>query len=94
MHFPKEYRGHGMKIEYNKNQIQHKMSVLCGFYCIYFLHRTLKFKESPEMALSRFKNVDYNEKFITNYFQQIMIVNLIDQMMPPKNESKIIKANK
>lgn len=42
-HYPKEYevrdKKDGMKVIYNTVPYQHIKSVLCGYYCIYFLHR-------------------------------------------------------
>ena len=43
MHYPKEYENRakqdGVEVIYNTVPNQHIKSVLCGYYCIYFLHR-------------------------------------------------------
>jgi len=45
-----------LPIEYNKNQIQNDTSSLCGYYCFYFLHTYLKYKNLKKFI----------EKFNTN----------------------------
>ena len=72
MHYPEEYKQRAIKdnlnVIYNKNQVQDIKSVLCGYYCLYVLHRALIFNESFNKILSRFKSPKYNEQLIKHYF--------------------------
>ena len=75
MHYPKEYgdsaKRSGMKVMYNNIPYQNIYSVLCGSYCIYFLHRWSL--EDCYDILKRFSinDTNYNEEFIENYFRNI-----------------------
>ena len=74
MHYPKEYevraKKDGMKVIYNKVLYQHIKSVLCGYYCIYFLHRW-SLGEDYYDILQRFSinDTNHNEWFIEKYFK-------------------------
>ena len=76
MYYPKEYENRakkdGMKVIYNTVPYQHIKSVLCGYYCIYFLHRW-SLGEDYYDILQRFSinDANYNERFIEKYFKLI-----------------------
>ena len=76
MYYPKEYENRakkdGMKVIYNTVPYQHIKSVLCGYYCIYFLHRW-SLGEDYYDILQRFSinDTNYNERFIEKYFKLI-----------------------
>ena len=54
---------------YNSAQYQENSSVLCGYYCIYFINELSKNKRYSEI-LKPFSMIDYdiNEKYIKSYF--------------------------
>lgn len=77
MHYPEEYKQriyNNLNVIYTKNQIQDIKSVLCGYHCLYVLHRALIFNETFNKILSRFKSPIYNEQFI-ELFQIFGITN-------------------
>ena len=74
MPYPEEYAKRAKKdklqIIYNTSQYQELTSVLCGYYCLFILHRAMVFNEKYKDILKVFdkNNQKYNEKFIKNYF--------------------------
>ena len=72
MPYPEEYakraKKDNLQIIYNTTQLT---SVLCGYYCLFVLHRAMVFNEKYINILKVFneKNQKYNEKFIKNYFK-------------------------
>ena len=74
MPYPEEYakraKKDNLQIIYNTTQYQELTSVLCGYYCLFVLHRAMVFNENYINILKVFneKNQKYNEKFIKNYF--------------------------
>ena len=74
MPYPEEYAKRAKKdklqIIYNTSQYQELTSVLCGYYCLFVLHRAMVFNEKYVDILKVFdeNNQNYNEKFIKNYF--------------------------
>lgn len=77
MSYPEEFKQQamkdGMQLFYNNSQYQNIKSLLCGYYCLYFLHQALVHKKSFYDVLQPFSLSDtmYNERFITNYFEQL-----------------------
>ena len=75
MPYPEEYakraKKDNLQIIYNKSQYQELTSVLCGYYCLFVLHRAMVFNEKYINILKVFNkdNQKYNEKFIKNYFK-------------------------
>ena len=75
MPYPEEYAKRAEKdniqIIYNTSQYQELTSVLCGYYCLFVLHRAMVFNEKYINILKVFNknNQKYNEKFIKNYFK-------------------------
>ena len=61
-------------IIFNSAQYQDIKSVLCGFYVLYFLIESQLFNKSYFDILQPLSitNVNQNEKFIKNYFKNIM----------------------
>ena len=61
-------------IIFNNSQYQDIKSVLCGYYVLYFLRERQLFNKSYSDILQPLSitNVDHNEKFIKNYFKNIM----------------------
>ena len=61
-------------IIFNNAQYQDIKSVLCGYYVLYFLRESQLFNKSYYDILQPLSitNVDQNEKFIKNYFKNIM----------------------
>ena len=74
MPYPEEYAKRAKKdklqIIYNTSQYQELTSVLCGYYCLFVLHRAVVFNEKYIDILKVFdeNNQNYNEEFIKNYF--------------------------
>ena len=66
---PKEFTSAGKPILYNSSQYQNIKSVLCGYYCLYFLHQWSLKKDYYDI-LQPFSLTDtmFNEKFIKKYF--------------------------
>ena len=59
------------QIIYSHDEIQERNSVLCGYWCLYFLYERQKgifFKYNP-----KFNPIDHsiNHKFLINYFNVI-----------------------
>ena len=78
MPYPNEFKIRAEKDElkqilYNSTQYQHIKSVLCGYYCIYFLHQALVYDKEYHDILMPLSMTDtmYNERFISNYFRNI-----------------------
>ena len=78
MPYPNEFKMRAEKDEikqilYNSTQYQHIKSVLCGYYCLYFLHQALVYgKEYRDILMSlSMTDTMYNERFISNYFRNI-----------------------
>ena len=75
MPYPEEYAKRAKKdklqIIYNTSQYQELTAVLCGYYCLFVLHRAMVFSEKYINILKVFNenNQKYNEKFIKNYFK-------------------------
>ena len=57
---------------YNSTQYQNLFSVLCGYYCISYIHESHKGKQYYDI-IEPFShtNTNYNKQLITNYFQNI-----------------------
>ena len=73
MPYPEEYKARAkydkVKEVYNTNQYQHIESLLCGYFCLYFLNEMNKGKSFSEVLKPLMINdTIYNEEFITNYF--------------------------
>ena len=66
---PKEFTSVGKPILYNSSQYQNIKSVLCGYYCLYFLHQWSLKKDYYDI-LQPFSLTDtmFNEKLIKKYF--------------------------
>ena len=73
MPYPEEYKARAksdnVKVVYNVNHYQNIKSLLCGYFCIYFLNEMNNGKSFLKVLkpLST-TNTICNEKFITNYF--------------------------
>ena len=70
MGYPEEFTtSYGKQILYNSSQYQNIKSVLCGYYCLYFLHQWSLKKDYYDI-LQPFSLTDtmFNEKFIKKYF--------------------------
>ena len=63
MGYPEEFTSDGKQIIYNSSQYQDIKSVLCGYYCLYFLHQW-----SLILKPFNLRNTAFNEKFIKIYF--------------------------
>ena len=62
-----------MEVIYNNSQYQNIKSLLCGYYCLYFLHQACVHKKSFYDILKPFFLTDtmynvYNEQFISNNY--------------------------
>ena len=74
MPYPEEYakraKKDNLQIIYNTSQYQELTSVLCGYYCLFVLHRAMVFNENYVDILKVFNenNQKYNENFIKKYF--------------------------
>ena len=68
MGFPQEFKS-SKPVIWNSSQYQNINSVLCGYYCLYFLHQWAQGKDFYDI-LKQFSLVDttQNEKFIKEYF--------------------------
>ena len=66
--FPKEFKS-SKPVIWNSSQYQNINSVLCGYYCLYFLHQWSLGKDFYDI-LKPLSLVDtsQNEKFIKEYF--------------------------
>ena len=78
LHYPEEFKMRAEKdgikeIMYNNTDYQHIKSVLCGYYCLYFLHQALVYdKEYNDILMPLSMNdTMYNERFISNYFKNM-----------------------
>ena len=75
MPYPEEYakraKKDNLQIIYNTSQYQELTSVLCGYYCLFVLHRAVVFNENYPDILKVFNenNQKYNENFIKKYFK-------------------------
>ena len=78
MPYPEEYakraKKDNLQIIYNTSQYQELTSVLCGYYCLFVLHRAMVFNENYSDILKVFNenNQKYNENFIKNYFKNLI----------------------
>ena len=83
MHYPKEYaertKKDKMKVIFNNVPYQDIMTVLFGYYCIYFLHRWTLGEDSYDILrrLSLLNDVMYNEKFIEEYFKNFKVTECV-----------------
>ena len=70
MGFPQEFKS-SKPVIWNSSQLQNINSVLCGYYCLYFLHQWAQGKDFYDI-LKPFSLSDtmQNEKFIKEYFLQ------------------------
>ena len=70
MGFPQEFKS-SKPVIWNSSQLQNIKSVLCGYYCLYFLHQWAQGKDFYDI-LKPFSLSDtmQNEKFIKEYFLQ------------------------
>ena len=68
MGFPQEFKS-SKPVIWNSSQFQNIKSVLCGYYCLYFLHQWAQGKDFYDI-LKPFSLSDttQNEKFIKEYF--------------------------
>ena len=68
MGFPQEFKS-SKPVIWNSSQFQNIRSVLCGYYCLYFLHQWAQGKDFYDI-LKPFSLTDtmQNEKFIKEYF--------------------------
>ena len=68
MGFPQEFKS-SKPVIWNSSQFQNIKSVLCGYYCLFFLHQWAQGKDFYDI-LKPFSLVDtkQNEKFIKEYF--------------------------
>ena len=68
MGFPQEFKS-SKPVIWNSSQLQNIRSVLCGYYCLYFLHQWAQGKDFYDI-LKPFSLTDtmQNEKFIKEYF--------------------------
>ena len=68
MGFPQEFKS-SKPVIWNSSQYQNINSVLCGYYCLFFLHQWAQGKDFYDI-LKQFSLVDttQNEKFIKEYF--------------------------
>ena len=68
MGFPQEFKS-SKPVIWNSSQLQNIKSVLCGYYCLYFLHQWAQGKDFYDI-LKPFSLSDtmQNEKFIKEYF--------------------------
>ena len=68
MGFPQEFKS-SKPVIWNSSQFQNNKSVLCGYYCLYFLHQWAQGKDFYDI-LKPFSLSDtmQNEKFIKEYF--------------------------
>ena len=66
--FPQEFKS-SKPVIWNSSQFQNIRSVLCGYYCLYFLHQWAQGKDFYDI-LKPFSLTDtmQNEKFIKEYF--------------------------
>ena len=78
MLYPEEFKKRAEKdgikqILYNSTQYQHIKSVLCGYFCIYFIHQALVYDKEYLDILMPLSMADtmYNERYISNYFRNI-----------------------
>ena len=78
MPYPEEYakraKKDNLQIIYNTSQYQELTSVLCGYYCLFVLHRAMVFNENYSNILKVFNenNQKYNENLIKNYFKNLI----------------------
>ena len=78
MPYPEEYakraKKENLQIIYNTSQYQELTSVLCGYYCLFVLHRAMVFNENYPDILKVFNenNQKYNENLIKNYFKNLI----------------------
>ena len=78
MHYPEEFKKRAEKDEikeilYNNTDYQNIESVLCGYFCLYFLHQALVYDKEYNDILMPLSMTDtmYNESFISNYFKNM-----------------------
>ena len=78
MHYPQEFEIRAKRdgitdILFNSSHYQNMKSVLCGYYCLYFLHQTLVLNKGYYDIVKPLSitNVNYNEKFIINHFKNM-----------------------
>ena len=69
MGFPQEFKS-SKPVIWNSSQYQNINSVLCGYYCLFFLHQWAQGKDFYDI-LKQFSLVDtaQNEEFIKEYFK-------------------------
>lgn len=62
----------GLNYIYNSTQYQNLISVLCGYYCIYFINKSHKGKQYYDVIKPfSHRDTEYNEQLIKNYFKTI-----------------------
>ena len=78
MHYPQEFEIRAKRdgitnILFNSSHYQNMKSVLCGYYCLYFLHQALVLNKGYYDIVKPLSitNVNHNEKFIINYFKNM-----------------------
>ena len=65
----------GKQIIYSGDEIQERDSVLCGYWCLYYLNERQKGRNILDVihnAEFSFNDQSVNQKFIINYFTNIM----------------------
>ena len=62
----------GVKYIYNSTQYQDLNSVLCGYWCLYFVNESRKGKAYYDIIKPfSFTDTQFNERLIVEYFQKI-----------------------
>ena len=74
MVYPEEFKMRlekdGMNVIYNTSHYQNINSVLCGYYCLYFLHQWSMKKDYFDIIKPFSQtNTNHNEKFIIKSFK-------------------------
>ena len=68
MGYPEEFTSDGKQIIFNTTQYQNIKSVLCGYYCLFFLHQWALGKDYYDILKPFNFDTRFNEKFIKEYF--------------------------
>lgn len=63
----------GVNYIYNSTQYQDLNSVLCGYWCLYFVNESRKGRSYYEVVVRPFSHTDtqFNERLIIDYFRKI-----------------------
>ena len=60
----------GQRLIYSQDELQNRDSVLCGYWCLYFLNDRQKGKSILEVIHSKYFDKD-NRDFIISYFKKL-----------------------